>query len=162
MKKIIFVLAVTSFCASSIAIAQDKPTPAEARKVINYYFNGKGQGAIPMEYKLCKEISQKGDMKNECVAEITDKKVAMGDEAYLWMNFLVPAGEKSKILVQYSRNKMVRNTSNISLGGATRFRTWKKIPTGTAGDWKINMVQELENGDIDIGQMSFSVVDASQ
>jgi len=162
VKKIIFVLAVTSLCGSLAVMAEEKPTPAEARKVINYYFNGKGQGAVPMDYKLCKEISQQGDMKNECVAEIADKKVAKGEDAYLWMNFLVPAGEKSKILVQYSRNDKVRNTSNISLGGATRFRTWKKIPTGTAGDWKISLIQELENGDVDIGQMKFSVVEASQ
>jgi hypothetical protein len=162
MKKIIYALAVTSLCGSLAVAADEKPTPAEARKVINYYFNGKGQGAIPMDYKLCKEISQQGEMKNECVAEIADKKVAKGEDAYLWMNFLVPAGEESRILVQYSRKDKVRNTSNISLGSATRFRTWKKIPTGTAGEWKINMIQELENGDVDIGQMKFSVLDASQ
>ena len=73
MKRIICALAVASFCTSPSILAQDKPTPAEARKVIDYYFNGKGQGAIPMDYKLCKEISQQGDMKNECVAEIADK-----------------------------------------------------------------------------------------
>lgn len=162
MKTIIAALAATSICVSFTALAQDKPTPAEARKVINYYFNGKGQGAIPMEYKLCKEIAQQGEMKNECVAEIADKKVAKGEDAYLWMNFLVPAGEESKILVQYTRNAKVRNTSNITLGGATRFRTWKKVPTGTAGDWEINMIQELENGDMDIGGMKFTVVEASQ
>lgn len=155
-------MAVASFCFSSNAIAEDKPTPAEARKVINYYFNGKGQGAVPMDYKLCKEISKQGEMKNECVTAVADNKVTKGEDVYLWMNFLVPAGEASKILVQYSRNDKVRNTSNISLGGATRFRTWKKIPTGTAGDWQISMIQELENGDVDIGQMKFSVVEASQ
>lgn len=162
MKTTICTLAVASLLGPFAAIAQDKPTPAEARKVIDYYFNGKGQGAIPMEYKLCKEISKQGDMKNECVSEITDKKIAKGEEAYLWMNFLVPAGEESKILVQYSRNDKVRDTSNITLGGATRYRTWKKVPTGTAGDWSIKMIQELDNGDLDIGQMKFSVVDAAQ
>ena len=143
-------------------MAQDKPTPEEARKVINYYFNGKGLGVIPMEYKLCKEISEKGDAKNECISEIPDKTLAKGEEAYLWMNFLVPAGDESKILLQYSRKDKVRNTSNITLGGATRFRTWKKIPTTTAGDWKITMVQELDNADLDIGHLEFSVVDAAQ
>ena len=162
MRKVIYALVVTSLCGSLAVMADGKPTPAEARKVINYYFNGKGQGAVLMDYKLCKEISKQGDMKNECVTEIADKKVAKGEDAYIWMNFLVPAGEESKILVQYSRNDKVRNTSNISLSGATRFRTWKKIPTGTAGDWKINLIQELESGDVDIGQMKFSVVEASQ
>lgn len=162
VKRIIYALIVMSFCGSAAVIAQEKPTPAEARKVISYYFNGKGQGAVLMDYKLCKEISQQGDMKNECVADIANNKAAKGEDAYLWMNFLVPAGEKSKILIQYSRNDKVRNTSNVSLGGATRFRTWKKIPTGTAGNWKVNLIQELENGDVDIAQMKFTVVEASQ
>ena len=64
MKRIICALAVTALFGPLTAMAQEKPTPEEARKVINYYFNGKGQGVIPMAYKLCKEISQKGEMKN--------------------------------------------------------------------------------------------------
>ena len=162
MKKIIYALTITALCVPLSAIAQDKPTPEEARKVINYYFNGKGHGVIPMEYKLCKEISQKGDMKNECVSEISDKKIRKGDAVYLWMNFLVPVGEQSKILLQYSRKNKVRTTSSISLGGATRYRTWKKIPTATAGKWKVQVIQELENADIDIGHLEFSVVEAGQ
>jgi hypothetical protein len=78
------------------------------------------------------------------------------------MNFLVPAGEESKILLQYSRKNKVRNTSNISLGGATRFRTWKKIPTATPGNWKVTLVQELENSDMDIGHLEFFVIDVAQ
>ena len=162
MKKIIFVLAVTSLCGAMATMAQDRPSPEEARKVINYYFNGKGQGVIPMEYKLCKEISKIGDAKNECIAELSGKTIAKGEEVYLWMNFLVPAGEESRILLQYSRKGKVRNTSNISLGGATRFRTWKKIPTATSGEWKVTMIQELENSDMDIGHLEFSVIDAAQ
>lgn len=162
MKNFICALAVASLSAPLVAIAQDKPTPEEARKVIDYYFNGKGQGVIPMEFKLCKEISQAGETKNDCVSEISDKKLMKGEEAYLWMNFLVPAGEESKILLQYSRKNMVRDTSSVSLGGATRFRTWKKLPTETTGDWKVSLVQELDNADVDIGQLEFSVVEASQ
>lgn len=161
MKKIICTLAISLLCAPFVTTAQDKPTPQEARKVISYYFNGKGMGVVPMEYKICKEISQQGEMKNECVSEISDKKIAKGEEAYLWMNFLVPAGEESKILLQYSRKDQVRDTSNIVLGGATRYRTWKKIPTTTPGKWKVKMIQEMSDKDLDIGQLEFSVVEAS-
>jgi len=162
MKKLLCALLVSFLSVSHGAIAQEKPTPEETRKVINYYFMGKGQGAIPMEYKLCKEIPKRGEMKNECVSEILDKKVAKGEEAYLWMNFLVPVGEQSRILLQYSRKDKVRDTSNVTLAGATRYRTWKKIPTATAGDWKVKVIQELENSDLEIGQLEFSVVDSAQ
>jgi hypothetical protein len=42
-------LAVTWLCGPLEAMAQEKPSPEEARKVINYYYNVKGQGVIPME-----------------------------------------------------------------------------------------------------------------
>ena len=153
---------VALVCTPLLAFAQDKPTPQEARKVIDYYFNGKGKGVVPMEIKLCKEVALKGEMKNECVKEVSNKKVAKGEDVYLWMNFLVPAGEESKILVQYSRNDLVRDTTNVTLGGATRYRTWMKIPTSTTGSWKAKMLQEMENADMSIGEVEFSVVEASQ
>lgn len=162
MRSSIGALLVALICTPMLTMAQDKPTPQEARKVIDYYFNGKGQGVVPMEYKLCKEVALEGDMKNECVKEIADEKIAKGEEVYLWMNFLVPAGEESKILVQYSRNNQVRDTSNLKLGGATRYRTWKKIPTDTAGSWKVKMLQEMDSSDVNIGQLEFSVIEASQ
>lgn len=40
--------------------------------------------------------------------------------------------------------------------------TWKKIPTTTSGEWKVTMIQELENSDMDIGHLEFSVIDAAQ
>lgn len=159
MKNVI-ALSVVLACLPAAGFAQEKPTPAEVKKVVEYYFNGKGHGAIPIEYKLCQEVSQQGETKNECVSELSNAKIEKGKDAYLWMNFLVPAGDEAKILLQYSRMDKVRETSNVSLAGATRYRTWKKIPTSTAGDWQVNIVQELESSDLEIGKLKFSVVEA--
>ena len=158
-EEICYVLTVSLIALSGFAIAQEKPTSEEARKVIDYYFHGKGKGVVPMEYKFCQEVSLKGENKNECVSEISANSVKKGQEAYLWMNFLVPAGEEAKILLQYSRNNMVRDTSNVSLGGATRYRTWKRIPTSTPGDWKVRLIQEMSDADVEVGQLQYSVVD---
>lgn len=159
MRKFIYAFAVCLAASFGPAIAQDKPASDAARKVIDYYFNGKGQGVVPMEYKFCREVALKGENKNECVSEISDKTLRKGEEAYLWMSFLVPSGDEPNILLQYSRNNMVRDTANFSLRGAVRYRTWKRIPTATAGDWKIRLVQELSNTDLDVGQLQYSVVD---
>jgi hypothetical protein len=43
-------------CLPAIILAQDKPTPAETQKVIQYYYQGKGQGVILMAHKLCAQI----------------------------------------------------------------------------------------------------------
>lgn len=159
MKHLVCALTVSLIASFGCAMAQDKPSSDEARKVIDYYFHGKGKGVVAMEYKFCGEVSQKGENKNECVSEIAANSVKKGQEAYIWMNFLVPAGDEAKILLQYSRNDMVRDTSNVSLGGATRYRTWKRIPTSTAGEWKVRLVQEMSDADLEIGQLKYSVVD---
>ncbi len=161
MKKLVCALTVSLLYLPSLAMAQEKPTSAEARKVINYYFNGKGQGVVPMEYKFCQKVSLKGENKNECVADLSAESLKKGQEAYLWMNFLVPAGEEAKLLLQYSRNNRVRETSNASLGGATRYRIWKRIPTATAGNWKIKLLQEMANSDLEVGQLEYSVADTN-
>lgn len=149
-------------CLPLLALAQDKPTAAEVRKVIDYYYQGKGKGVIPMEYKLCQQISEQGENKNNCEIEIPAGKIPKGQDAYVWMKFLVPAEDQAKILLQFSRNNLVRDTSNVSLTGATRYRTWKKLPTDTAGDWSINIIEEMDNGDQNIGKLQFSVVEATQ
>ena len=159
MKKFVYALTVSLAASTGCAVAQEKPTSEEARKVVNYYFNGKGKGVVPMEYKFCQEVSLKGENKNECVAEITANSIKKGQEAYIWMNFLVPAGEQAKLLLQYSRNDMVRDTGNLTLGGATRYRTWKRIPTSKAGEWKVKLIQEMEASDMEVGQLQYSVVD---
>lgn len=162
MKKIVCALTFSLLAPAGFSITQEKPTPEEAKKVINYYFNGKGQGVIPVEYKLCEKVAVNGEQKNECVSEISGSTVVKGQKVYLWMNFLVPAGENAKILLQYSRENLVRDTANVSLGGATRYRTWKRIPTSTTGDWKVNVFQEMANEDLEIGQLEFSVIDGNQ
>lgn len=162
MKKISYVLAVSLAATPGFVMAQDKPTAAEAKKVVDYYFHGKGQGVLPVEYKFCKEVAVKGENKNECVTEISDKTLKQGEEAYLWMNFMVPSDEEPKILLQYSRDNMVRDTANVSLRGAVRYRTWKRIPTTTTGDWKVRLFQEMANTDLDIGELEYSVSGAGQ
>lgn len=162
MKPLARTLALLALSLPVLVHAQDRPTPAEAKKVIEYYYHGKGKGVVPMAYQLCDQIHEQGEEKHNCKSTISDAKLKQGEEGYLWMNFLVPAGDEAKILLQFRRNGMVRKTSNVTLAGATRYRTWKRLPTDTPGEWQVNIIQEFENADMDIGKIDFSVVEASQ
>ena len=161
MKKIC-ILGFLLICLPAPIFAQDKPTPEETRKVIDYYYNGKGKGAILMDYKLCQEIHEEGTKKHECKSAITDGKVRKGEEVLLWMSFLVPAGDRVEILLQLKRKNKVRRVVPISLPGSPRYRTWKKIPTDKTGNWKVSFVQELEDVDLNLGELEFSVVEAKK
>ncbi len=145
------------FFIPSILVAQEKPTSAEAFKVIQYYVEGKGQGALLVDYKLCSEIGKDGPEKNECVSDFSGNQVKAGEEAMIWMNFLVPTNDEAKIYISFSRNNRIRKTVNFTLPGAFRYRTWKKIPTNAPGNWTIHIFQELENTDIDLGKLNYMV-----
>jgi len=156
------ILGFLLICLPALAFAQDRPTPKEARKVIDYYYHGRGKGAILMDYKLCQEILEKGPEKYECKREITDGKIQKGQEVFLWLNFLVPAGDKAEILLQFKRKDKVRKVLPISPPGSPRYRTWKKIPTDKTGNWKVSIVQEMEDRDLNLGELEFSVVEVKK
>ena len=101
-------------------LAQEKPSAAEAKKVIDYFYQGKGQGAILMAHKLCTKIYEEGPLKYECQEEITGGQIKKDREVYLWMNYLVPTGDKANIIIQYKRNNMVRSVSDFELPGSLR------------------------------------------
>ena len=155
-------LACLLVCLPAIILAQEKPTPAEAQKVIQYYYQGIGQGAVLMAHKLCAQIYEEGPLKFECQEEITAGQIQKGQEVFLWMNYLVPAGDKTDMIIHYKRNNKVRSVSNFELPGALRYRIWKKIPTDKTGDWQVDIIQELPDADLNLGELQYSVTEASQ
>ena len=146
----------------SIAFTLEKPTSAETQKVIQYYYQGKDQGVILMAHKLCAQIYEEGPLKFECQEEITGGQIPKGQEVFLWMNYLIPSGDKADIIIHYKRNNNVRSVSNFELPGALRYRIWKKIPTDKIGDWQIGIIQELQDTDLTLGELPYSVIEANQ
>ena len=155
-------IACLLLCLPAMMLAQERPTPAEAQKVTQYYYQGIGQGAVLMVHKLCAQIYEEGPLKFECQEEITGGQIQKGQEAFLWMNFLVPAKDKADIIIHYKRNNKVRSVSNFELPGALRYRIWKKIPTDKIGDWQISIIQELSDEDLSLGELPYSVTEAGQ
>ncbi len=155
-------LSLVLLCLPALGLAQTTPTPEEARKVVDYYFNGKGQGVLLVDYKLCQQVPKKGAGKYECKKALTSRQVGKGQQVFLWMNFLVPAQEKATILLQFERRKVVRKTIDLSLSGSLRHRTWKRIPTNKVGTWRVTVLQETDDADLTIGQFEFSVVKSGQ
>ena len=85
-------------CLPAILLAQEKPTAAESKKVVDYFYQGIGQGAILMAHKLCTQVYEEGPLKYECQEEITGGQVQKDREVFLWMNYLVPTGDKAEII----------------------------------------------------------------
>jgi hypothetical protein len=160
--KHLFVL-LTAICLTAGPVAaQEKPTSEEARKVITYYYAGQGSGALLMDHVLCQKIGQEGPDKNQCISDIDPGKIAQDQEIYLWMSFLVPTDDAADVTISFSRKGRVRQTASVKLTGATRFRTWKKIPTQKPGQWSVSVSQELADKDLDLGNFQYTVMEGAQ
>ena len=150
------------FWLPAILLAQEKPPAAEAKKVVDYFYQGIGQGAILMAHKLCTQVYEEGPLKYECQEEITGGQVQKDREVFLWMNYLVPTGDKADIIIHFKRNNKVRSVSSFALPGSLRYRIWKKIPTDKIGDWQVEIIQELQDSDLNLGDLKYSVTEATQ
>ncbi len=157
MKKL-FVLSLLLFLPTALC-AQEKPSSAEAKKVMDYYFSGQGGGAVLMEYKLCTEISKEGETKNDCITDFSGTTVEKGQTVFLWMNFMVPSGDKADIILEFMRNGKVRGIKELDLNGTIRYRINRKILTDKTGNWKIKIVEEVGDQEINHGGLEYTVVE---
>jgi hypothetical protein len=78
------------------------------------------------------------------------------------MNYLVPTGDTADIIIHFKRNNKVRSVSSFALPGSLRYRIWKKIPTDKIGDWQVEIIQELEDADLNLGDLQYAVTEANQ
>jgi hypothetical protein len=156
MKKLLIIAAILMFIPG-LTFALDKPSSNDAKRVMDFYNNGKGLGAILVDYSMCQEMGKDEANKNDCAVLLNGNDIKIDDEIYLWMNFMIPVDDMASILITYTRNNRIRKTQEITLKSAFRYRTWKKIATDKPGKWTINISQELGQEDIDLGTLTYTV-----
>ncbi len=156
MKKLLIIAAILMF-TPGLTFALDKPSSNDAKKVIDFYNNGKGLGAVLVAYSICQEMGKDEASKNDCAVLLNGNDIKIDDEIYLWMNFMIPVDDMASILITYTRNNRIRKTQEITLKSAFRYRTWKKIATDKPGKWTISISQELGQEDIDLGTLTYTV-----
>ena len=123
-----------------------KPTSEEAKKVIDFYFNGRGEGVVLTDSKICRDIERDGDLKNECSGELSGA-IPKGESVYVWMNFMIPNGdEKQNIIVQFDNNNVTRMVKNLEISSGLRFRSWRKVIFDKTGNWDIKIIHDKGDG----------------
>ena len=142
------------------ALAVDVPSAAETKKVLDFYYNGQGQGVVLFETLLCKEIAKEGDNKNNCSEVITNGTATKGEAVNLWMAYLVPNGEENQnIIVQFEHKGVTRMVKNIQINGSIRYRTWRKISFNKTGSWTAKIFHEKGDDTILLNSVNITVVD---
>lgn len=143
----------------ALALASDaKPTPEEVKKVLDFYYHGKGMGTVLIESKVCRDVQREGDEKSECAGDITGQTVKKGDSVYLWMAFMSPNGEEAQnVIVQFEVNGVTRSVKNVQVVGQLRHRTWLKTTFDKVGTWKIKFVHDTGSSAVELGTREVTV-----
>jgi hypothetical protein len=136
----------------ALAFADAKPTPDEVKRVLDYFYHGKGMGPVLLETKICRDVQREGDEKSECAGDITAQAVKKGESVYLWMAYMVPSGdEPQNIIVQFENGGVTRMVKNLQVSGQLRNRTWLKVTLDKVGSWKVKIVHDTGSNAITLG-----------
>ncbi|MDH5178927.1 MAG: hypothetical protein OEZ39_00260 [Gammaproteobacteria bacterium] len=147
---------IAALCLIGSAQAVEVPTTDEVRKVLDFYYQGQGLGVVLIDSKMCSEIGKEGDLKNECVGELT--AIKKDESINMWFAFLIPNGtEKQKILIQFETGGLTRMVKEIEATGSIRYRTWRKVDFDRAGEWTASIFLDSPAGTKKIGSRSFTV-----
>ncbi len=142
-----------------IGYAQTKPTAAEAKKVLDYFYQGEAHGPILVEIKVCQEISKEEGNRNNCGNELAGP-VEKGKPVFVWMMFMVPnKSEKQGIIVQYLHKGIARNVREMSISRGFRYRTWNKRVFTKTGKWTVKIVREKDDSTEELGSTTIDVVE---
>jgi hypothetical protein len=143
-----------------VANAQDtdgnitKPSGDAAASVIDFFYNGQGQGVVLAQADLCGEIPTEGENKYECVGKVSPSALRSGTTYNLRMVFLVPRGDEvDNIQVKYIHDGEAIKTDQVDVSGSLRYRTWTAFTPRDTGEWTIRISQ---GGDL-LQEMSLTV-----
>jgi hypothetical protein len=147
------------FCmAPAVALADAKPAPEEVKRVLDYYYHGKGLGPVLLESKVCREIQREGDEKYECSGDISAEPIKKGESVYLWMAYMVPLGdEPQNIIAQFENGGVTRMVKNLQVSGQLRNRTWLKLTFDKVGTWKVKIVHDTGSSAVALGGRDVTV-----
>ena len=118
-----------------LAIGQIKPSSNAAKSVIDFYFNGQGNGVVLADIQICIEV-----IDNECQNPINPAMLQVDTAYKIWMMFIVPQGESIDTLsIQFFREGNLAYSRELAVRGALRYRTWRAFTPTEPGRWEIRV-----------------------
>jgi hypothetical protein len=160
MRLTLLIAALSLLAAGPIAA---KPSPEEAERIIDYYFNGKADGPLLVSAKVCADVHAEGNLKNECTREFIDNKVSLGQPFYLWMKYVVPVDSPpTNILVQLNYQGITLQTVDVSVSPSIRYRTWRRVALDKPGTWEVKILHDRGDRLEVLGETAVNVAPAAQ
>ena len=125
------------------------PPPDTIKGVVDYFYNGREEGPVLVDSKLCAEVQ---DM--ECVSEIDPASVGVGDTLNVWMQFFVPKeADSDDIMVEYAHEGVPRRLTPNKVEPSIRYRVINRYQLNKTGKWAIVIKKgttPLQRFDVDV------------
>lgn len=127
--------------------AHAKPSPEEVKRVVDYYQNGKDQGVVLADVKLCEAVPTEGELKNECQGERDPLALTVGEPVTVWMMFMVPSGmDQQDIMLQLNYQGLTRAVEKATVASSLRYRVWRKVTLDRPGEWTASIIHDSGQG----------------
>jgi hypothetical protein len=140
------VLCVVASTTPALLSAQPVPKPSaeEARRVMDYYYQGQGQGPLLVDFRACLKVDTEPSSKTKgsCIEQVKGP-VKRNSQVYAWAVWLLPEGEADEdVFIQFVHDGTVRSTQDMKLAGVFRTRTWRSSTLGKSGKWELKAVRK--------------------
>lgn len=129
--------------AAPAAAAQPPPSADEIKRVMDYQDNGKDRGPALLDIVPCMKVDQtpKSPTQFTCIEPVTGP-VKKGTTVNAWVQFFCPKdGKYEDLKIQWLLGSEVRQTTDITISGLARTRTWRAHTPPKAGKWTIKVIQ---------------------
>jgi hypothetical protein len=134
-----------------------KPSSEAAASVIDFFYNGQGQGVVLARAELCGNIPTEGENKYECVDKVSPNALRSGTTYNLRMVYLVPEGDDiDDIQVEYVHGEETVKMDPVDVKGSLRYRTWTAFTPRETGKWTVR----ITHGNDLLQEMNLTVQDA--
>lgn len=138
------------------AAAPMPPPPAEEiKRVLDYQENGKERGPALLDVVPCAKVdtTKTSPTAFTCIAPITGP-VKKGTTVNVWTQWFCPKGGKyENITIQAVLDGETRNTTDLTIEGLARTRSWRPFTMNKPGKWQFKVRQ----GTKELGMTSVTV-----
>ena len=154
IRSAVFAWCVAVFLAMSvlaIPASEAAPPPETIKAVVDYYYEGSGEGPVMVDSNLCTDVQ---DL--ECVGEVDPPSVAVGDTIMVWMQFFVPKDVTADdVMVEYAYEGVPRGLKPHKVESSIRYRVVDRYQLNKAGKWAI----VIKKGTIPLKRFDIDVVE---
>lgn len=150
--KRLFAAALVSLLALP-ALADEVPTAAEVKKVMDFYRQGQGKGPVLIDLVACLKIDRPAPGKKKDCVEPAGESVKKGTVVNGFTRWFVPEGDTYELAFEWLHEGKVVSMSAFNVEGSFAYGTWKAKTLTKPGSWEFR----VKRGEEVLGSMKVAV-----